>query len=105
MNEMIKTAKDNPHCTVLFFTKQYEMVNEWIAKNGPLPVNMRCMFSGWTNLKPENPHNLPETNVFDNENTPAENWILCGGNCQTCACRGTGCWTVKNGEIIAFKKH
>lgn len=102
---VISTARNNPGTEILIFTKRYNIVNAWIAENGQLPENLHVLFSGWTNLEPENPYNLPETNVFDNENPPAEKWILCGGNCQTCACRGTGCWTVKNGETIAFKKH
>lgn len=102
---MIKTAKDNPHCTVLFFTKQYEIVNEWIAKNGQLPANMRCMFSGWTNLKPVNPYNLPETTVYakDEDFNPA--WTACGGNCLDCALHCGGCWDAKSGDTVAFKIH
>jgi len=85
----------------LAFTKRFEIVNEYQE----LPTNLHILFSGWTNLKPVNPYKFPETNIFTEENPPKENWTICGGNCFECACRGTGCWTIHNGETLAFHKH
>ena len=101
--EMVKSAQENKHCSVLAFTKRYEIVNAWIAENGELPENLHILFSGWENLETINPYNLPETNVYDDQ--PNEDWLLCGGNCFECGCRGVGCWQAKKGDIIAFKKH
>lgn len=101
--EMVNAAIDNSHCTILAFTKRYNIVNEWMDNNGELPKNLHILFSGWDNLKPVNPHNLPETNVYNE--TPADDWLLCGGNCFECGCRGVGCWQAHKGDIIAFKKH
>lgn len=103
--EMVQTAKDNPHCEFLCFTKRFDYVNRYIDGNGELPANLHILFSGWTNLQPNNPHNLPETNVFTCENDFNEDWKVCGGNCFNCACRGVGCWQAKNGDVIAFKMH
>lgn len=103
-NRMVQLATECPNCTFLAFTKRYSVVNEWIDKNGELPHNLKILFSGWTNLKPINPHNLPETTVYGSEG-PAESWLLCGGNCAECSCRGTGCWKAEKGETIAFKIH
>ena len=100
---MITTCVNNPHCQVLVFTKRYEIVNEWIAENGELPENLHLLFSGWEDLEVVNPYGLPETNVFTTE--PKDEWLVCGGNCFECGCRGVGCWQAKNGETIAFKKH
>ena len=102
---MIKTAQENKHCEFLIFTKQYEIVNNWIASGNTIPQNMHILFSGWTNLKPTNPYNLPETNVYNTPEEMNKKWIPCGGNCLNCACKGSGCWTAKNGETIAFKIH
>jgi len=101
---MIQACIHNPGCQVLVFTKQYEIVNKWIEDHGKLPKNLHILFSGWANLSPINPYNLPETNVYGKEG-PQESWLLCGGNCETCACRGLGCWQAKNGDTIAFKLH
>jgi len=102
---MVENAKENPHCEILAFTKRYEIVNAWIAANGSLPENLHILFSGWDNLKTINPHNLPETTVFEKESEFNDSWKTCGGNCFNCACRGLGCWQAKAGDIIAFKKH
>ncbi len=102
-DHMVKVAVKNPHCEILAFTKRYEIVNAWIRESGPLPENLHILFSGWENMRPVNPYKLPETNVYETE--PAENWLLCGGNCFECGCRGVGCWQARKGDIIAFKKH
>ena len=103
---MIEIAKNNPYTEILVFTKRYSVVNEWIDKNGKLPENLHILFSGWKDLDPINPHNLPETNVIlKGEETFPENWKICGGNCFNCACRGLGCWKAAAGEVIAFHEH
>lgn len=104
-DRMIEACRKNPHCNVLVFTKRYEIVNAWIERNGSLPENMHLLFSGWNNLQPDNPHNLPETTVYEKNEEPKEEWLLCGGNCFECGCRGTGCWRAGKGETIAFRKH
>lgn len=104
-NHMVTIARNNPHCEILCFTKRYCAVNSWIDENGELPENMHVLFSGWTNLQPENPHKLPETNVIEKGADPADNWKICGGNCFNCACRGVGCWQAQRGDVIAFPIH
>ena len=100
---MIDACRKNSHCQVLTFTKRFDVVNAWIDENGDLPENLHILFSGWEDMTPDNPHTLPETNVYSE--SPADNWLLCGGNCFECGCRGVGCWQAKKGDIIAFKKH
>lgn len=102
---IIDACKENGHCQTLVFTKRYDIVNAWIDTNGDLPENLHLLFSGWTNLNPVNPHNLPETNVYEKGETPNDEWLLCGGNCFECGCRGVGCWQAKKGDVIAFEKH
>lgn len=57
--KMVSLARENGHCQILAFTKQYSIVNEYIEKNGDLPENMHILFSGWQNLTPVNPYDLP----------------------------------------------
>lgn len=52
LGRVVRSCIDNPHCQVLMFTKRYEMVNRYIEECGPLPENLHCLFSGWTNLFP-----------------------------------------------------
>jgi len=92
-------------CNVLMFTKQYETVNKFIHDNGSIPKNLHILFSGWTNLKPENPYNLPETTVYVKDEDFRPEWTACGGNCLDCALHCGGCWDAKSGDTIAFKMH
>lgn len=103
--ELVKTAAAFPHCTILAFTKRAEIVNAWIAGNGALPENLKIVYSNWGNCAAPNPYNLPVSEVIFKGETPADNWKICGGNCYNCACRGIGCWELKNGETIAFYEH
>ena len=109
LRAVVSACVFNPHCQVLMFTKRFETVNQYIDKYGPLPKNMHCLFSGWTNLNPTeagfNPHNLPETTVYAKDEDIRPEWTLCGGNCLDCAIHDGGCWAAKPGETIAFKIH
>ena len=98
-------VKNNPHCTVLAFTKQYEFVNRYIKDNGALPLNFKVIFSRWKDFRGFNPYNLPESAVIFKDDEIPDDWKICGGNCAECACRGCGCWELKAGEVIAFHKH
>lgn len=107
---MIDAARNNPKTEILVFTKRYSVVNDWIDSNGELPANLHILFSGWREFAPDNPHNLPETNVlYPDESTVwwdlPDDWKICGGNCFNCACRGVGCWKAQKGDTIAFKLH
>lgn len=104
-NRMVTTAEQNPNTTILAFTKQYEIVNNYLNIFGYLPENLKIIFSAWPGMPMENPHNMPVAHVIFKGETPAENWKICGGNCSECACRGVGCWELKHGEHIAFYEH
>ena len=103
--EMVKTAEEIPTTKFLAFTKQYQTVNDFINGGGIIPENLKIIFSSWGAWKCENPHNLPTSEVIFKGCEPSEDWKICGGNCTECACRGVGCWEVKNGETIAFYEH
>ena len=102
---MERVALNMPGTRFLAFTKQYKIVNDYIECNGPLPSNLIIIFSNWGAWKCENPHNLPQCEVIFKGQEPEENWKICGGNCTECACRGVGCWELKQGETIAIYKH
>ena len=104
-SRMVDTARNNPHCKILAFTKRAEIVNDYIARFGSLPDNLKIIFSNWGNAEQPNPYNIPVSNVIFAGEEPADNWKICGGNCYNCACRGVGCWELKNGETIAFYEH
>lgn len=105
---MIELADQNPHCEILAFTKQYDIVNYCMSKCLIIPIlppNLHIIFSEWGNAPIPNPHNLPTAAVIFKGSEPLDNWKICGGNCAECACRGVGCWELKKGETIAFYEH
>ena len=105
--DMVQTARDLPGTTFLAFTKQYTIVNKYLDIMGAdaIPGNLKILFSNWGAWKCENPYNLPVCEVVLKGSEPAPNWKICGGNCTECACRGVGCWELKNGETIAIFEH
>lgn len=104
-DNIVKCCRENPHCSVLCFTKRFSVVNTWIAQNGPLPDNLHILFSAWEGFKPVNPYNLPETNVLPIGTEPEPEQIVCGGKCMNCRCHNTGCWALRNGETLWFYLH
>ena len=103
--EMVTTAEKIPGTTFLAFTKQYQIVNTLLDAIGHFPNNLKIIFSAWGDIVPNNPHNLPISNVIFKGTKPAPDWKICGGNCSECACQGVGCWELKQGETIAFYEH
>ena len=104
LDQMVKLAEDLPGTTFLAFTKQYNFINNFL-QYAQIPSNLKIIFSEWPGMPMENPHNLPVAHVIFKGQEPAESWKICGGNCSECACRGVGCWELKNGEHIAFYEH
>ena len=102
---MVQTARDLPATMFLAFTKQYHTVNAYLNNGGVIPGNLKIIFSNWGAWKCDNPHHLPECEIILKGNEPRDDWKICGGNCTECACRGVGCWELKNGETIAIYQH
>ena len=104
--DMVLTARNLPHTEFLAFTKQYSIVNEYLANGGEIPANLHLIFSEWgEGWQVPNPYNLPTAAVIFKGEEPHDDWKVCGGNCAECACRGVGCWELKKGETIAFYEH
>ena len=99
---MCKVARVNRGTRYLCFTKQFEIVNSYIASGHKIPKNLTIVFSNWDNFKCDNPYNLPTAYVRLNENTcvPAEA-VQCNGSCNTCQ----HCWKMKSGMSVVFDKH
>lgn len=102
---MVQLAYELPDTTFLAFTKQYNIVNDYLNNGGRYPANLKIIFSNWGAWKCDNPYNLPVCEVILRGDTPADDWKICGGNCTECACRGVGCWQLSDGDTIAIYQH
>lgn len=110
---MIRVAKKNPKVIYLAFTKQYRIVNEFVAQGGKIPRNLKVAFSTWMEWIPENPYNFPTTWVRFDPNKKCEAELArfnqyipkkafkCPNKCANCL----KCWQLKKGESVEFKKH
>lgn len=103
--QMVETARAIPTTKFLAFTKQFQTVNNYLQNGGTIPENLKIIFSNWGTWKCENPFSLPECEIILKGSEPRDNWKICGGNCTECACRGVGCWELKNGETIGIYEH
>lgn len=104
---MIETAKRFPDFTIWTYTKNYEVVNSWIAENGKenIPGNMTIMFSEWRGIPMNNPYGMPEFRVVfkDDEYKPDPNKVwYCPGNCDICKALHRGCLA---GETTYCNEH
>lgn len=107
LEKMVELAARNAHCKILCFTKQFEIVNEFLAAGGVLPENLQIIFSGWVGLEMPNPFGLPEAHVIfrDGTTTASDGAIFCSGNCAECAKSCSGCWSLKPGQQVLFREH
>lgn len=102
---MVQLARELPNTNFLAFTKRYLLVNSYLKNGGTIPNNLKIIFSNWGSWKCKNPYNLPVCEIIFKNETPRDDWKICGGNCSECACRGVGCWELKQGETIAIYEH
>ena len=110
-DRMVDVCRKNPKTEFLCFTKNFETVNRFVAKNGgsaaaAIPENLHMLYSGGAGVEMSNPFNFPETTIIlDEKDFDPDTMKFCEGSCFGCAYRGVGCWQAKSGDIIAFKKH
>lgn len=102
---MVELARELPNTNFLAFTKQYQLVNSYLKDGGTIPNNLKIIFSNWGAWKCENNFNMPVCEIIFKNETPRDDWKICGGNCSECACRGVGCWELKQGETISIYEH
>lgn len=94
LDRMIGIARRHPDFIFWTYTKNYRVVNEWIAANGgtraAVPGNLSIMFSEWRGLEMVNPYGMPVFACrFPGETAPFE--YQCPGNCDVCKASGRGC--------------
>lgn len=104
---MCRVARKLPHTHFLAFTKQYEIVNQYLENKKRIPSNLHILFSEWPNYNMNNPYNLPVAYVsFKNGICDAPSDAKeCGGHCEECAYAGKNCWVLKKGQSVVLREH
>ena len=54
--QMVRLARELPKTSFLAFTKQYNIVNQFLNDGGTIPENLKIIFSNWGSWKCENPY-------------------------------------------------
>lgn len=106
---MVEIALETQTCEFLAFSKQYDLINRWIEKHGPLPKNLHIIFSDWRGAEFENPFGLPVSSPLWPDGTKGphctDKVFMCQGDCSACAEINAGCWSAKKGDTILFEAH
>lgn len=101
----LDTAKRAPNCKVLMFTKKFWFINQYLDGGGVIPDNVTIILSSWQNYKINNKYNLPIAYVINKDGDKIQNTYTCNGNCTFCQASARGCWYLKTGDSVTFKKH
>lgn len=105
---MVDLCKKTPNVKHMAFTKKYEIVNEYIDKNGSIPDNLNILFSAWDRLwEVPNPHNFGMAYVDFNDkrmNPDIPKYaFVCPGRESTCSACGA-CFNKKL-KAVVFHQH
>ena len=105
---MVDVCNKTPNVMHMAFTKKYELVNEYIDKNGKLPDNLNVLFSAWDKLwEVPNPHGFGIAYIdFNDKRLNPEfpkNAFRCPGRDSTCSACGV-CFS-KKVKAVVFKQH
>lgn len=108
LERLVNVCKRTPQTKWMMFTKRYDIVNEYIDKNGSLPDNFNVLFSAWHKLwEVPNPHGLGVAYVdFDDKSLNPEfpkNAFVCPGRQTTCSACGV-CFS-KRVKAVVFHQH
>lgn len=107
-NRMVELCKRTPDVKHMAFTKKYEIVNEYIDKNGKLPDNLNVLFSAWHKMwYIPNPHGFGIAYIdFNDKSLNPEfpkNIFVCPGRESTCSACGV-CFN-KKVKAVLFHQH
>lgn len=91
-DNMVRIAREHPDFVFWTYTKNYKVVNAWVAEHGAdkIPANLSVMFSEWRGMPMDNPYGFPEFRVVFKDEQPPKGFY-CPGNCDICKNSGRGC--------------
>ena len=106
LERLCNIAFECSNCDIILFTKQFEIVNDYINDYGKPPKNLHIIYSNWYMFKCFNPYNLPVCEVVNSldEIAPDKDNYICCGDCTACAQHKEGCFN-NSLKTLYIKKH
>ena len=105
-NRMVEIARRHIDFVFWTYTKNYDVVNAWIAANGgtknAIPGNLHIMYSEWRGMEMRNPYGMPEFRVVFKDDVEKPTGFYCPGNCDICKANCRGCLA---GETTYCNEH
>ena len=107
-DRVVDLCNRTPDVKHMLFTKKYEIVNNYLDKNGKLPDNLNVLFSAWHRLwEVPNPHGLGIAYIDFNDKTLNPDFpkyaFKCPGRESTCSACGA-CFN-KRLKAVIFAQH
>lgn len=105
LDALCKVAKKNRSVKFMTYTKQYDIISEYLKMGNTIPKNFKIYLSAWNSFKPseelENDFQIAYYNDFNHSNLIKwEDSFTCPGSCPQCKYK---CWKTK--KNIIFNKH
>ncbi len=103
---MADVADALPATNFLAFTKQHEIVNEYLNTHR-LPNNLKLVLSVWGDCVPLIPHSLPMAFIRFKSGAvaPPPTALACRDYCGDCVITGQSCWDMNPGDAVCFEQH
>ena len=94
-DRMVDIARKHSDFVIWTYTKNYKVVNDWVAAHGgnrdAVPSNFSVMFSEWRGMPMDNPYGFPEFRVVFKDDPVKPVGHYCPGNCDICKELHRGC--------------
>ena len=95
-SRMVETARMFPNFTIWTYTKNYWIVNQYVAEHGgsikaAIPDNFSVMFSEWDGMPMINPYGFKVFKCVLKGQKAPKGWFKCPGNCNDCKAAKKGC--------------
>ena len=96
LENMIQIARDYPHFIFWTYTKNYNLINQYVYAHGSdrkkaIPRNLSIMFSEWRGMPIYNPFDFPVFRCIMPDEKPEKGSMKCPGNCDVCLANKWGC--------------
>lgn len=111
---MIWVAKQCKNTKFTAYTKQYNLINNYLAEGHRIPKNLNIIFSLWEGYPCNNPYNLPTFKAVPKEELPNDSKAyICPCSykthkehtCKDCIKVGGGCYLAKHAQEIFEALH